>query len=146
MHLQVRGASCRLTTRTPGICLSCLNAPTGARRFLPRDTTSLRDLISDVLMHLQVRGASCREDSPPCHPRLSLVLMHLQVRGASCLYGGVHLGRYRDRLNAPTGARRFLPRSQHSRTWYTRWVLMHLQVRGASCLSAFVLEQTCGMS
>ena len=47
--------------------------------------------------------------------------MHLQVRGASC-----QVLRYNEDI---------VPE-----------VLMHLQVRGASCLSAFVLEQTCGMS
>ena len=57
MHLQVRGASCP-EADWDGWLPAGLNAPTGARRFLP---ISAQDLVRPgvVLMHLQVRGASC---------------------------------------------------------------------------------------
>ena len=46
------------TTGTPPVEKS-LNAPTGARRFLPQRFRARAD-VWYVLMHLQVRGASCQ--------------------------------------------------------------------------------------
>mgnify|MGYP001678575610 CR=1 FL=1 len=69
----------------PSTPQSRLNAPTGARRFLPQRFRARAD-VWYVLMHLQVRGASCLLARTGEEASFD-VLMHLQVRGASCPMG-----------------------------------------------------------